>query len=363
MPSSATTGVPGSATSSAGSWTRPPPPTTASSPPARNAQAQRTRTVEVSPRTVAVMPEPDATTAAALAATRDRIRQEHLAAPEARPASSARGLHHTALVSGDVERTVRVLPGAAGVPADRDDRQPRLRRLDALLLRHRQRQPAGVLRLPRPGRRPVRRGARRPAPRRDQRRAGPLERAEGQARRGRRRVRAPQRDLALLPRPGRRADRADRRPARARCTARRSSRTRRPGTPAATWAGRSGRGRAGRRRGACGRRRPRPRPPRGRPSWRPRRSCRARGPCRPRRSAGSRAGRTPSTSWMSCRCSWRGSPTGTQSSFSSGPASSVIRNIPSARTRIRQPGKVGSSSSTRASSGSPSPPRVSSTKP
>ena len=32
---------------------------------------------------------------------------------------------------------------------------------------------------------------------------------------------------------------------------------------------------------------------RGRPSWRPRRSCRARGPCRPRRSAGSPAGRTP----------------------------------------------------------------------
>lgn len=42
---------------------------------------------------------------AALAATRDRIRAEHLRAD--RPASSARGLHHTALISGDVERTVR----------------------------------------------------------------------------------------------------------------------------------------------------------------------------------------------------------------------------------------------------------------
>ena len=40
------------------------------------------------------------------------------------------------------------------------------------------------------------------------------------------------------------------------------------------------------------RRGPRPRPRRGRPSWRPRRTCRARGPCRPRRSAGSRDGRT-----------------------------------------------------------------------
>ena len=41
-----------------------------------------------------------------------------------------------------------------------------------------------------------------------------------------------------------------------------------------------------------GRAAPRPRPRRGRPSWRPRRTCRARGPCRPRRSAGSPAGRT-----------------------------------------------------------------------
>lgn len=52
------------------------------------------------------MPEPDATTAAALAETRDRIRRDHVVEPGARPASSARGLHHTALVSGDVERTV-----------------------------------------------------------------------------------------------------------------------------------------------------------------------------------------------------------------------------------------------------------------
>ena len=57
-----------------------------------------------------------------------------------------------------------LLPGPAGVPADRADREPRLRRLLALLLRHRQRQPAGVLRLPGPRRRPVRRGARRAAP-------------------------------------------------------------------------------------------------------------------------------------------------------------------------------------------------------
>jgi catechol 2,3-dioxygenase-like lactoylglutathione lyase family enzyme len=38
---------------------------------------------------------------------RDRIRTEHLKPAQSRPASSARGLHHTALVSSDVERTVR----------------------------------------------------------------------------------------------------------------------------------------------------------------------------------------------------------------------------------------------------------------
>ena len=38
---------------------------------------------------------------------RDRIRAEHLKPVSSRPASSARGLHHTALISSDVERTVR----------------------------------------------------------------------------------------------------------------------------------------------------------------------------------------------------------------------------------------------------------------
>ncbi len=52
-------------------------------------------------------PAADPADPAALAATRDRLRAEHLRPAAARPASSARGLHHTALVSGDVERTVR----------------------------------------------------------------------------------------------------------------------------------------------------------------------------------------------------------------------------------------------------------------
>ncbi len=42
-----------------------------------------------------------------LAAARDRIRAAHLRPAGERPRSSARGLHHTALVSTDVERTTR----------------------------------------------------------------------------------------------------------------------------------------------------------------------------------------------------------------------------------------------------------------
>ena len=44
---------------------------------------------------------------AVLAAERDRLRSAYLRPAAERPPSSARGLHHTALVSGDVERTTR----------------------------------------------------------------------------------------------------------------------------------------------------------------------------------------------------------------------------------------------------------------
>ena len=43
----------------------------------------------------------------ALAVERDRLRDAYLRAPDDRPPSSARGLHHTALISSDVERTIR----------------------------------------------------------------------------------------------------------------------------------------------------------------------------------------------------------------------------------------------------------------
>jgi catechol 2,3-dioxygenase-like lactoylglutathione lyase family enzyme len=47
---------------------------------------------------------------------RARIRDAHLIAPNARPASTARGLHHTALVSSDVEQTVCFYQDLLGFP-------------------------------------------------------------------------------------------------------------------------------------------------------------------------------------------------------------------------------------------------------
>ena len=53
---------------------------------------------------------------AAIASERDRIRTAHLRDAGDRPASSARGLHHTALISSDVERTVRFYQDLLGFP-------------------------------------------------------------------------------------------------------------------------------------------------------------------------------------------------------------------------------------------------------
>ncbi len=56
------------------------------------------------------------TAAADAAAARDRIRAVHLRPAGERPASSARGLHHTALVASDVERTTRFYQDVLGFP-------------------------------------------------------------------------------------------------------------------------------------------------------------------------------------------------------------------------------------------------------
>jgi catechol 2,3-dioxygenase-like lactoylglutathione lyase family enzyme len=53
---------------------------------------------------------------AALEAERARIRAANLKPLGERPASTARGLHHTALISSDVERTVRFYQDVLGFP-------------------------------------------------------------------------------------------------------------------------------------------------------------------------------------------------------------------------------------------------------
>jgi catechol 2,3-dioxygenase-like lactoylglutathione lyase family enzyme len=53
---------------------------------------------------------------AAIEAERARIRDAHLLPAGERPASTARGLHHTALISSDVERTVRFYQDVLGFP-------------------------------------------------------------------------------------------------------------------------------------------------------------------------------------------------------------------------------------------------------
>jgi catechol 2,3-dioxygenase-like lactoylglutathione lyase family enzyme len=53
---------------------------------------------------------------AEIEARRAGIRQRHLRPPGERPASTARGLHHTALISSDVERTIRFYQGLLGFP-------------------------------------------------------------------------------------------------------------------------------------------------------------------------------------------------------------------------------------------------------
>lgn len=47
---------------------------------------------------------------------RDELRERYLMPPGERPPSSARGLHHTALVSSDVERTINFYQGILGFP-------------------------------------------------------------------------------------------------------------------------------------------------------------------------------------------------------------------------------------------------------
>jgi catechol 2,3-dioxygenase-like lactoylglutathione lyase family enzyme len=63
-----------------------------------------------------VTPAPSITDPARIEAQRARIRETYLSPAGQRPASTARGLHHTALISQDVERTVRFYQDVLGFP-------------------------------------------------------------------------------------------------------------------------------------------------------------------------------------------------------------------------------------------------------
>jgi len=63
-----------------------------------------------------VQPDPAGTDLQAIEAQRARIRDQRLRPAGDRPTSSARGLHHTALISSDVERTVRFYQDLLGFP-------------------------------------------------------------------------------------------------------------------------------------------------------------------------------------------------------------------------------------------------------
>ncbi len=52
----------------------------------------------------------------AIEATRACLRDEHLRPAGERPTSTARGLHHTALISSDVEATIAFYQGVLGFP-------------------------------------------------------------------------------------------------------------------------------------------------------------------------------------------------------------------------------------------------------
>ncbi|MBI4882468.1 MAG: VOC family protein [Actinobacteria bacterium] len=52
----------------------------------------------------------------ALAERRAELSAQYLIPPDSRPASTARGVHHTAHISSDVERTIRFYDGVLGFP-------------------------------------------------------------------------------------------------------------------------------------------------------------------------------------------------------------------------------------------------------
>src|SRR3954447_6550111 len=148
VPRRDTTGYDGRTSSRAGSWMSPPPPTTASSVPAVKAARHRRTTAEASIRSYRATHDRDDDDAGAdrraAGAHQGRAPEGESAGQQCPRAAPLRAGVRGRRADGSL------LPGPAGVPAHGDVREPRLQGLDALLLRHRQREPAGLLRLPGP---------------------------------------------------------------------------------------------------------------------------------------------------------------------------------------------------------------------
>jgi glyoxylase I family protein len=62
------------------------------------------------------MPQPEADELARVRARREEIRARHLFKPDARPPTTAAGVHHLALICRDVEETIRFYQGFLGFP-------------------------------------------------------------------------------------------------------------------------------------------------------------------------------------------------------------------------------------------------------
>jgi glyoxylase I family protein len=62
------------------------------------------------------MPQPEGPELEAVRARRVQLRDKHLRPPQSRPATSARGLHHAALICRDVEETIRFYQDVLGFP-------------------------------------------------------------------------------------------------------------------------------------------------------------------------------------------------------------------------------------------------------
>lgn len=62
------------------------------------------------------MPQPEGAELDAVRARRAALREEYLRSPADRPATTARGIHHAALICRDVEATIRFYQGLLGFP-------------------------------------------------------------------------------------------------------------------------------------------------------------------------------------------------------------------------------------------------------